>query len=47
MLFQRDDGLLAIRGRIDHFLERLTAIAAYGIAYAVVNGFTRVRNLDA
>ena len=47
MLFQRDDGLLAIRSRIDRFLERLRAIAANGIAYAIVNGFTRVRNLDA
>ena len=46
MLLQRDDGLLAIRSRIDRFLERLRAIAAYGIAYAIVNGFTRVRNLD-
>ena len=47
MLFQRDDSLLTIRSRIDRFLERQRAIAAYGIAYAIVNGFTRVRNLDA
>ena len=47
VLFQRDDSLLAIRSRIDRFLERLRAIAAHGVAYAVVNGFTRVCNLDA
>ena len=46
MLFQRDDGFLTIRSRLDRFLERLRAIAAHGVAYAVVNGFTRVRNLD-
>ena len=46
MLLQRDDGLLAIRSRIDRFLERLRPIAAHGVAYAIVNGFTRVRNLD-
>ena len=47
MLFQRDDGLLAIRSRIDRFLERLRAIAAHGVAYAIVNGFTRICDLDA
>ena len=47
VLFQLDDGLLAIGGRVDQVLKGLGAVAAHGIAYAVVDGLARVYDLDA
>ena len=47
MLFQGDDGFLAIGGLVDQILKGLGAVIAHGIADAVIDGLARVDDIDA
>ena len=47
VLFQLDDGLLAIGGLADQLLKGLGAVIAHGIADAVIDGLARVDDIDA
>ncbi len=47
VLFQGDDGFLAIGGLVDQLLKGLGAVIAHGIADAVIDGLARVDNIDA
>ena len=47
VLFQGDDGFLAIGGLVDQLLKGLGAVIAHGIADAVTDGLARVDDIDA
>ena len=47
VLFQSDDGFLAIGGLADQLLKGLGAVIAHGIADAVFDGLARVDDIDA
>ena len=47
VLFQGDDGFLAIGGLVDQLLKGLGAVIAHGIADAVIDGLARVDDIDA
>ena len=47
VLFQGDDGFLAIGGLVDQILKGLGAVIAHGIADAVIDVLARVDDIDA
>ena len=47
VLFQGDDGFLAIGGLVDQLLKGLGAVIAHGSADAVIDGLARVDDIDA